>query len=168
MLDVGFRQENLVRAAVPRAGGVPYRLFIVDDPDRRAIVSEDKVSQVPIAVAESEPMQPIQCCGEGLVPRVFEWLVLDRSQHTTTYGMLMEYLQGYEQLDLLDELRPHHLIRTALCGNQSVRRVPENSSLSHFSAMTRPSWLGRAEKNMHCVDGVEDDAMIQHERAVRF
>ena len=27
--------------------------------------------------------------------------------------MLMEHLHGYEQLDALDELRPHHLIRTA-------------------------------------------------------
>ena len=44
----------------------------------------------------------------------------------------------------------------------------DNSSLSHFSAMTRPSWLGRAAKNQHRVDGVEYDAMIQHERAVKF
>ena len=36
-----------------------------------------------------------------------------------------------------------------LCGNQPVRRVPDNSSLSHFSAMTRPSWLGRAVRNRH-------------------
>ena len=27
--------------------------------------------------------------------------------------------------------------------------VPDNSSLSHFSAMTRPSWLGRAARNRH-------------------
>ena len=49
----------------------------------------------------------------GLVPRVFEWAVLDRSPHTTTFGMLMEYLDGYQQLDSLEELRPTHLIRTA-------------------------------------------------------
>ena len=60
---------------------------------------------------------------EGLVPRVFEWHILDRSPQTTTFGMLMEYLHGYRQLDSLDELRPMHLIRTALCGNQPVRRV---------------------------------------------
>ena len=76
---------------------------------------------------------------EGLVPRVFEWHVLDRSPQTTTLGMLMEYLHGYEQMDSLDELRPYHLIRIALCGNQPVDRVPNNSSLSHFLAMTRPS-----------------------------
>ena len=35
-----------------------------------------------------------------------------------------------------------------LCGNQPVRRV-HNSSLSHFSAMTRPSWLGRAVRIRH-------------------
>ena len=58
---------------------------------------------------------------EGLVPRVFEWHILDRSPQTTTFGMLMEYLHGYRQLDSLDELRPMHLIRTALCGNQPVR-----------------------------------------------
>ena len=35
-----------------------------------------------------------------------------------------------------------------LCGNQPVCRV-DNSSLSHFSGMTRPSWLGRAVRNSH-------------------
>ena len=28
-------------------------------------------------------------------------------------------------------------------------RAPDNSSLSRFSAMTRPSWLGRAVRNRH-------------------
>ena len=36
-----------------------------------------------------------------------------------------------------------------LCGNQPVRRVHDNSSLSHFSATTRPSWLGRAVRKRH-------------------
>ena len=36
----------------------------------------------------------------------------------------------------------------------------------HFSAMTRPTWLGPSSRRR--VDGVEDDAMIQHERAVKF
>ena len=31
----------------------------------------------------------------------------------------------------------------------SVSGAPDNSSLSHFSAMTRPSWLGRAVRNRH-------------------
>ena len=30
-----------------------------------------------------------------------------------------------------------------------MRRVHDNSSLSHFSAMTRPTWLGRAARNRH-------------------
>ena len=37
-----------------------------------------------------------------------------------------------------------------LCGNStSVSGAPDNSSLSHFSAMTRPSWLGQAVRNRH-------------------
>jgi hypothetical protein len=36
-----------------------------------------------------------------------------------------------------------------LRGNQPVRRVHDNSSLSHFPATTRPSWLGRAVRNRH-------------------
>ena len=36
-----------------------------------------------------------------------------------------------------------------LCGNQSVRRVPDNSSLSHFSTMPWPRWLRRAVRNRH-------------------
>ncbi len=31
----------------------------------------------------------------------------------------------------------------------SASGTPDNSSLSHFSAMTRPSWLGRAARNRH-------------------
>ena len=40
----------------------------------------------------------------------------------------------------------------------SVSGAPDNSSLSHFSAMTRPCWLHRAEV----------DSTILHERAVKF
>ena len=45
--------------------------------------------------------------------------------------------------------------------------APDNSSLSHFSAMARPCWLHRAVRNRHRIDGVEgrrDDS----ERAVKF
>ena len=56
--------------------------------------------------------------------------------------------------------------------NQPVRRVPDNSSLSHFSAMTRSRWLGRAARtgiatpsSRRRVDGVEVDTVIQHEGA---
>ena len=31
----------------------------------------------------------------------------------------------------------------------SVSGAPDNSSRSHFSAITRPSWLGRAVRNEH-------------------
>ena len=44
----------------------------------------------------------------------------------------------------------------ALRGNQPERRVHrDNSSLSHFSAMTRPSWLGRAARKQHPAHAVE-------------
>ena len=36
-----------------------------------------------------------------------------------------------------------------LCGNRSVSGAPDNSSLSHFLAMTRPTWLGRVARNRH-------------------
>ena len=37
----------------------------------------------------------------------------------------------------------------AVWKSTSVSGAPDNSSLSHFSAMTRPSWLGRAARNRH-------------------
>ena len=41
----------------------------------------------------------------------------------------------------------------AWCGavwkSTGVSGASDNSSLSHFSAMTRPSWLGRAARNRH-------------------
>ena len=59
--------------------------------------------------------------------------------------------------------------------NQCVGCTPDNSSLIHFSAMTWLCRLRRAVRNRHRhaieqarVDGVEDDAMIQHERTVKF
>jgi len=58
----------------------------------------------------------------------------------------------------------------------SVSRAPDNSSLSHFSAMTRGRpgsverrGIGIATPSSRLrVDGVEVDATIQHERAVKF
>ena len=57
----------------------------------------------------------------------------------------------------------------------SASGAPDDSSLTHFSAMTRPCWLRRAVKNWHIatpsrhgVDGVEVESTIQHERAVKF
>ena len=37
----------------------------------------------------------------------------------------------------------------AVWKSSSATGAPDNSSLSHFSAMTRPSWLGRAVRNRH-------------------
>ena len=37
----------------------------------------------------------------------------------------------------------------AVWKSTSVSGAPDNSSLSHFSAMTRPSWLRRAARNRH-------------------
>ena len=37
----------------------------------------------------------------------------------------------------------------AVWKSTSASGAPDNSSLSHFSAMTRPSWLGRAVRNRH-------------------
>ena len=37
----------------------------------------------------------------------------------------------------------------AVWKSTSASGAPDNSSLSHFSATTRPSWLGRAARNRH-------------------
>ena len=37
----------------------------------------------------------------------------------------------------------------AVWKSTSVSGAPDNSSLTHISAMTRPSWLGRAARNRH-------------------
>ena len=39
------------------------------------------------------------------------------------------------------------VVFAAVWKSTSVSGAPDNSSLSHFSAMTRPSWLGRAVRN---------------------
>ena len=59
-------------------------------------------------------------------------------------------------------------------GHSLDREYYLNSSLSHFSDMTLPCWLRRAVRNRHrhaieqaSLDGVEVDATIQHERAVK-
>ena len=44
---------------------------------------------------------------------------------------------------------PRHSRGASLCGNQPVRRVHDNSSLSHVSAMAWPRWFRRAARNRH-------------------
>ena len=69
----------------------------------------------------------------------------------------------------------HHMLLDAKACVEINQCVGCDSSLSHFSAMTRPSWLGRAMRNRHR-HALElasrrwrgDDATIQHERAVKF
>ena len=63
----------------------------------------------------------------------------------------------------------------AVWKSTSASGAPDNSSLSHFAATTRPCRLRRAVRTRQrraielCrVDGVEVDATIQHERAVKF
>ena len=50
--------------------------------------------------------------------------------------------------------------------------TPDNSSLSHFAAMTRPSWLGRAVRNRqrHAIEQVASVAWRtrRQERSVKF
>ena len=55
------------------------------------------------------------------------------------------------QLTLNDYLTIKNLMHTyyAVWKSTSASGPPENSSLSHFSAMMRPSWLGRAARNRH-------------------
>ena len=67
------------------------------------------------------------------------------------------------------------VVFAAVWKSTSVSGAPDNSSLSHFSATTWPSWLGRAARNRlrHAIEqasrrwrgGRCDD---QHERAVKF
>jgi hypothetical protein len=42
-----------------------------------------------------------------------------------------------------------NVVFAAVWKSTSVSGAPDNSSLSHFSAMTWPSWLGRAARNRH-------------------
>jgi hypothetical protein len=58
---------------------------------------------------------------------------------------------GYALLDHWT-MRGGELEGFAFCSvwkSTSVSGAPDNSSLNHFSAMTRPTWLGRAAKNRH-------------------
>ena len=67
----------------------------------------------PTTWREAEVQNNVSNAVSNLVPRVYAWHALDRQSHQTTFGMLMEYLPGYQQMDSLDALRPMHLIRTA-------------------------------------------------------
>ena len=52
-------------------------------------------------------------------------------------------------LSTLNSLRERNELLEAVWKSTSASGAPDNSSLSHFSAMTRPSWLGRAVRNRH-------------------
>jgi len=55
----------------------------------------------------------------------------------------------------------------AVWKSTSASGAPDNSSLSHFSAMTRPTWLGRAARNRHR-HAIEQAPRRWRERAVKF
>ena len=80
-----------------------------------------------------------------------------RAAQTATIAAVLAPARDRRRRRLLDEelieppllkVREDHDLGEALCGNQPVVGA-DNSSLSHFSAMTRPSWLGRAAGNRH-------------------
>jgi hypothetical protein len=50
---------------------------------------------------------------------------------------------------LVNVLYPTFLLRTPVWKSTSASGAPDNSSLSHFSAMARPSWLDQAVRNRH-------------------
>ena len=58
---------------------------------------------------------------------------------------------------LLSGLDDEEQIHARACVEINQSRAPNDSSLRHFSVMTRPCWLRRAARNRHRVDGVEDD-----------
>ena len=51
--------------------------------------------------------------------------------------------------DVTFKMRRGASLRAAVWKSTSAPGAPDNSSLSHFSAMTRPTWLGRAVRNRH-------------------
>ena len=65
-------------------------------------------------------------------------------------GFSMNYLNGNAPKDMFCALVNHDGLFDMRSGSvwksTSVSGAPDNSSLSHFSAMTLPSWLGRAEE----------------------
>ena len=84
----------------------------------------------------------------------------------------------------LDELRLHRVGALLLRGpSEEARKTGKltDDDVAAWRAVWKstsvsgsPSWLGRAVRNRHrhaieaCVDGVEVEATIQHERAVKF
>ena len=60
-----------------------------------------------------------------------------------------------------------HEMQTPVWKSTSVSGAPDNSSLSHSSAMTRPTWLGRAARNRHR-HAIEQASRRWRGRAVKF
>ena len=87
---------------------------------------------------------------------------------------------GNEQAGADDkDAKKGHYVGTCVEINEC--RVHDNSSRSHFTAMTRPRWFRRVVTNRHrraieqasrrasvASDGVEVDVVIPDERAVKF
>jgi len=60
----------------------------------------------------------------------------------------------------------HFIVAAWVEIKHSASGVPDNSPLSHFSATTRPSWLGRAARDRH--RHAIEQASRHRERAVKF
>ena len=69
----------------------------------------------------------------------------DRSFDVVTCVVSIDYLT--KPVQILKEVRR---VLRPVWKSTRASGAPDNSSLSHFSAMTRPSWLGRVMGNRYC------------------
>ena len=79
-------------------------------------------------------------------------------QTTRTLLVTAPYFLEYKEIDaaikalkkvIVEKKLKITVVFAAVWKSTSASGAPDNSSLSHFPAMTRPSWLGRAARNWH-------------------
>ena len=76
-------------------------------------------------------------------------LMVKRLVKVPFVNMKVMFPREENRADVTFKMRRGASLRAAVWKSTSVSGAPDNSLLSHFSAMTRPTWLGRAARNQH-------------------
>ena len=150
-----MRTTLLILSISASAGFVPK----IPSPAKSPLRAEATESEAPAeaeAEAPAEPAAPAPAPASSFDPdKVFK---VDESPLMAYISRSWNKLDGSDTVEVEEMLKDPATVATInqpdelganLCGNQPECRVPDNSSLSHFSAMTRPCWLGRAARNRH-------------------
>ena len=143
---VHHREGSQGRTAANRSEALPRRRPAARRQSTWLTKYSPLLARCPGVVTTGEALHPLTV--ERLAPQLL-------GSEASAPLPLADYIQPMSEVSSRSwnraaEREPIAALRLTLCENQpATPGAPDNSSLSHFSAMMRPCWLRRAARNRH-------------------